>query len=294
MIKVSRFVSILISVLFLWAIIGLCVLFRYKIAYDFSNIQIEPKNISGISIMTYNVKCNENYDFGKTGWYYRAKYVAQNIEENQATIICLQEVKTEQYEFFKNCLKGYSSVVLFRDNSWLTESTPIFYKNDCFELVSSESFWLSDTPYVQSNTWDGAYTRVCSSVILKEKATQKQFAVFNTHLDHVSQVARSNGLNLIKSKIEAFSLPALVTGDMNTVSSSSEIISFKNNFDDLGDIWGESGGTFSGGAENHNAKIDFIFKSKNQFQLLNYKTISKTFNGVYASDHFPIYAELEL
>ena len=186
--KISKLVIILTSAILTLLIICSCVVFRYKIIYDFSNIKIKSDSLSGISVMTYNIKCNDRLDFSKSGWYYRAKYVAQNIQENLATIICFQEVKIEQYDFLKNCLEEYESVILFRDKTSLTEGTPIFYKSDCFDLVSFDSFWLSDTPTEMSNTWNGAYPRVCTSVVLKEKITNKEFAVFNTHLDHLSRI----------------------------------------------------------------------------------------------------------
>ncbi|HBO48535.1 MAG TPA: hypothetical protein DD614_01665 [Clostridiales bacterium] len=294
--KISKLVIILTSAILTLLIICSCVVFRYKIIYDFSNIKIKSDSLSGISVMTYNIKCNDRLDFSKSGWYYRAKYVAQNIQENLATIICFQEVKIEQYDFLKNCLEEYESVILFRDKTSLTEGTPIFYKSDCFDLVSFDSFWLSDTPTEMSNTWNGAYPRVCTSVVLKEKITNKEFAVFNTHLDHLSQLARINGLSLIKSKIESCKVPAIITGDMNSIPTSQVITTFKSDFDDLNDIWGwgENEGTFKGGGENANARIDYIFKSKNQFELVGYKIINKTFDGVNASDHFPIYAELKI
>ena len=102
--------------------------------------------------------------------------------------------------------------------------------------------------------------------------------------------------NEIKSKIESCKVPAIITGDMNSIPTSQEITTFKSDFDDLNDIWGwgENEGTFKGGGENANARIDYIFKSKNQFELVGYKIINKTFDGVNASDHFPIYAELKI
>lgn len=289
---IPRWASCLLLSLYAIILVGLGVVFRYKIIYDFSNMQLHIADVSGISVMTYNIKSNEKTDLGKTGWYYRAKYVAKNIQGNQASIICLQEVKAEQYEFFKKYLNGYDNVAMFRDNTYLAESNPIFYRKDLFEKVSSTSFWLSDTPEVQSNTWGGNCFRVCSNVVLKEKATGKQFAVFNTHLDHKSATARINGLNLIKSKIEALNLPTIITGDMNSTPYSGAITSFKKAFDDLANICDNDDATFNGYGK-YNIKLDYIFKTKADFKVLDYRIIDKTYKGIFPSDHYPIFAKLE-
>ena len=52
--------------------------------------------------------------------------------------------------------------------------------------------------------------------VLKDNATEKEFVVFNTHLDHVSDEARINGIKVVLDKIAEFgSLPAVIMGDFN-------------------------------------------------------------------------------
>ncbi len=294
--KTKRKILIVVIIcLFVCVLSAFGVVFRYKIAHDFSLRHIKLNDVKDIGVTTYNVKYNDRFDFGKTGWYYRSKYIAQIIEDNQTSIICLQEIRPEQYRFFKKFLKGYESVALFRDDTNTAECTPIFFRSDCFELISSYSFWLSDTPDVLSNTWNGNCTRICTSVTLKEKSTSKLFAVFNTHLDHGSKTVREKSVELIKSKIKECNLPCIVTGDMNATPYSSEILSFKEDLDDLADVCGDDSSTFNGGIiGGYEVKYDYIFTSKEFFEVSEYKVIKKTYEDMQVSDHYPVYAKLTL
>ena len=54
-------------------------------------------------------------------------------------------------------------------------------------------------------------------------------------------------------------------------------------------------GTFNHFKRNHpNKKIDYIFTTKYDIRVLNYKVIDTVKNGIYASDHFPIMATVEI
>ncbi len=40
--------------------------------------------------------------------------------------------------------------------------------------------------------------------------------------------------------------------------------------------------------------IDFIFIAKDRVKAIKYRVLSKLVNGEYASDHFAVYADLEM
>jgi endonuclease/exonuclease/phosphatase family metal-dependent hydrolase len=50
--------------------------------------------------------------------------------------------------------------------------------------MDSGMFWLSETSDVVSKGWDAAYNRICTYVRLLDKKANKQFGVFNTHLEN--------------------------------------------------------------------------------------------------------------
>ena len=81
------------------------------------------------------------------------------------------------------------------------EFNPVFYRKDKYDLVDSGTFWLSETPELPSLGWNGGCNRLCTWVILREKATGFTYAHVNTHLDNASEEARVNGAKLVREKI---------------------------------------------------------------------------------------------
>ena len=50
---------------------------------------------------------------------------------------------------------------------------------------------------------------------------RRAFAVYNTHLDHISDTARINGINVVLEKIrESGDIPSVLMGDMNAEEDS--------------------------------------------------------------------------
>ena len=58
--------------------------------------------------------------------------------------------------------------------------------------------------------------------------------VFNTHLDHVSDEARINGIAVVLDKIQQFGgYPSMIMGDFNATEDSETYKSATENFDDV-------------------------------------------------------------
>lgn len=251
--------------------------------------------ITDTSVMSFNIRCITEADTGINDWSYRASEVVGIVNDNQPTIICMQECKRPQYRYLKKCLSGYKSVAVYRDNSYKKECLPIFYREDLYQLENTETFWLSDTPDVMSNTW-GGYNRICTFVVLKEKLTNKRLLVANTHLDHKVQEAQLKGINLIYKKLSQYNLPSLIMGDFNCKPNADAIIKARKYYTDAsaGSADANKGTVNYFKSKYPNKKIDYIFTTKYNVRVLNYKVIDTVKNGIYASDHFPIMANVEI
>lgn len=251
-----------------------------------------------IRVMSCNLRCITPLDPGKKSWFYRADLIVNNIEKENPGIIGFQEATKLQYKYMCDTLTGYDSVIEFRDKSIISEGCPIFYRTDLYELIDKGSFWLSETPDVMSKDWDAACYRICSYVILKEKASGKEFVVFNTHLDHVSDEARINGIAVVLDKIEQFgSLPAMIMGDFNAAEGSQTYESATESFLDAKyqtENTMESC-TYEGyGASLGGKAIDHLMISKTGLEVKSYKVVTDTYDGVYPSDHFQLSVVLTL
>ena len=252
-----------------------------------------------ITVMSCNVRCATPMDLGKKSWFYRAGLIVDNIRSAAPDVIGFQEVTSIQYSYLCDMLPGYDSVIEYRDNMPVfSEGCPVFYRDDLYDLVDKGSFWLSETPEQMSKDWDAACYRICSYTILSEKKTGKQFVVFNTHLDHVSDLARVNGIQVVLDKITEFGgLPAVLMGDMNAEETSETYRMATENFLDVKYQLSDpvQSCTYQDwGAKLDNPCIDYILISKSGFSVLDYNVSRNTYEGVYPSDHFPICARLQL
>ena len=253
-----------------------------------------------IRVMSANLRCFNPQDIGKKSWFYRADLILKNIENEAPTVIGFQEATKWQYNYFCKALPGYDSVITYRDDSPFSEGCPIFYSTALYDLMDKGSFWLSETPDVMSKDWDSKCYRICSYVILEEKSSGQQFVVFNTHLDHVSDVARINGIGVVLDKIQQFGgLPSMIMGDFNAEEDSETYRSATENFLDAKyqakEAVGLHGATYQNWGESLDRNpIDYFMISKTGFAVEQYKVVDTTYAGVYPSDHFPILVDLIL
>ena len=298
-------VKIFIIVLVLILVAAAITAFLLLIYYPHYKSEKKPAQFTDINevdepirVMSANLRCINPQDTGKKSWFYRADLIIKNIENNKPSIIGFQEATKWQYAYLKDCLTDFDSVITYRDESTFSEGCPIFYRTDMYDLVDKGSFWLSETPEVMSKDWNSKCYRICSYVILKEKSTEKEFVVFNTHLDHVSDEARINGIGVVLDKISQFgSLPSMIMGDFNAEEGS---VTYENVTKDFLDARYQVDNAVDSctyqnfGKELDRNRIDYFMISKTGINVKSYKVVTDTFDGVYPSDHFPLLAEFTL
>jgi endonuclease/exonuclease/phosphatase family metal-dependent hydrolase len=254
-----------------------------------------------IKVMTYNVRLDVASD-GENDWTHRKDFFASQIQFYEPDIFGVQEAKPNQVIDMSTAFSQYSFLGIGREGEGKGESSNIFYKKDRFRVLVSNTFWLSETPDKISKGWDAAFNRVCTYALFKDLKTKKTFWVFNTHLDHVGELARTNGIMLILSKIAALNTknyPVLFMGDFNSQPTDDRIKALKKEMNDTRDIsetkpFGPSG-TFNGFKHNEPVTllIDYIFLSKNnKFKIKKFAVLSDSKDLKYPSDHLPVYVEI--
>lgn len=260
---------------------------------------IELQPVAGrITMVSCNVRCWSPTDLGKKSWFYRADLLLSDIAEQAPGIIGFQEATAMHYAYLVDVLVGYDSVIDYRDNSPLSEGCPIFYNTALYTLKDKGSFWLSETPEVMSKDWGAAHYRICSYVILTEKATNRDFVVFNTHLDHVSDKARIKGIAVVLEKIAKFGgLPAVIMGDFNALEGSETYLSATEHFLDAqyaAPKTTQSHTYQNWGNPEKFKRLDYFMISKTGFAVERYDVVQPIHDGVYVSDHCPIVLQLVL
>ena len=178
------------------------------------------KNTQDIKVGSYNIRLQTGDNGTPNAWDLRKADMVELIRSLDLDAFGLQEVCPGQADYLTNNLPQYVMVGVHRDDGKRKgEASPVFYRKDRFEALKSGTFWLSETPDVPgSKSWNTACTRVCSWMWLKDKKTEKTFCFANTHTDHVSALAREEGMLLIIRKMREFApkgTPVVFTGDHN-------------------------------------------------------------------------------
>lgn len=272
------------------------------ILFFIASLNFFCSNAQNLKIMTYNIRLDVAVD-GENDWSHRKDFFTSQIQFYEPDIFGVQEAKPNQVIDIATALSQYSYVGIGRDGIGQGESSNIFYKEDRFKVLESNTFWLSETPDKISKGWDAAFNRVCTYSLFKDLKTKKTFWVFNTHLDHVGELARTNGILLILSKIAKLNTKkyaVIFMGDFNSRPTDDRIIALKKKMDDTKEISEEKpfgpSGTFNGFKHNEPVTelIDYIFISKDgKFGVQKYAVLSDSKDLKYPSDHLPVYVEID-
>ena len=140
----------------------------------------------------------------------------------------------------------------------------------------------------------------------RDKKSKKIFYAFNTHFDHIGKIARKESATLVLQKVKeiAGNTPAIITGDFNATPNDEpiKVITDPSNSLRLTDSkevsiskhYGPTG-TFNsfGPKERDDQPIDYIF-IRHKWKVLKHATISQSWDGRFASDHFAVLATVLL
>lgn len=260
-----------------------------------------------LNVMTFNIRYNNPGD-SLDAWPYRKDKVASQILFHEAHIVGIQEALHGQMEDLQQRLPRYRYAGVGRDDGKQKgEYSAIFYDTTRLKALQIQTFWLSETPTVAgSKSWDAAITRIVTWVKFRDRKTKKTFFAFNTHFDHIGQEARRESAKLLLQKIKeiAGAAPAVITGDFNAQPDDEPIRVIVNPSNPLRLTDSKEmsatphygpGGTFNGfkNKERGDQPIDYIFL-KGNWKVLKHATISETWEGRFASDHFAVFARLRL
>ena len=249
-----------------------------------------------VSVMSYNIRYATESD-GENAWSQRKGYLAAQVAFYEPDILGVQEALLEQLEFLDEELQQYTWFGEGRDGGKKGEFSALFYNTEKFEVLDTNTFWLSETPETISKGWDAALNRICTYGLFREKETGKQFYVFNTHFDHLGELARQRSAELIVDKIKTINsenLPVVLMGDLNLEPDSpalAPIFGFLNDSKAAASqvVFGPEG-TFNGfkWEEPVSKRIDYVFTSPKGIEVLKYAVLSESRDKKYPSDHFPV------
>lgn len=251
-----------------------------------------------LKVMTYNLRLDIASD-KENAWPHRKEFLSSQILFLEPDILGVQEARPNQVEDLKASLKNYEFIGKGRDGGQEGEHAGIYYNTTKLSVEQEHTFWLSKTPDVVSKGWDSAYPRVCTYGLFTSKGSKQKIWVFNTHLDHVGEVAQKEGMQLILDKIKDVNTqnyPVIIMGDFNVEPNSEVVKILKTQLSDSREkaevVFGPEG-TFN--AFKYEVpvtrRIDYIMVSEG-IKVEKYATLSSAIDLRFPSDHFPVFVKL--
>lgn len=262
---------------------------------------------SVVKVMTYNIRREGKEQKEERMWKNRWPHVEALMKRFTPGVMGVQEATEHQIDDIKKSLPEYESFGEGRGSSWwglaTDEHTPVFYNVDLFELIDSNTFSINKqtgwtrwwTPAQVGTT--GWLPRVCTWGKFRARSTGLTFYVYNTHLDHWYESARTSQLEVIKKHIDEHTngLPVILMGDFNQ-DFDDEIKKVLNNFTDARSIARNEIGpreTRTGWDDDELKTIDHILINDTQkISVAQFVVLRQ--NKPYPSDHRPVMAKIEI
>ena len=252
------------------------------------------------TIMSYNIRYDNKWD-KENSWDTRKESIVRIFEKYSPSFIGTQEGLAHQIDYMDSALTGYDYIGVGReDGEKKGEFCAIYYISDTYNVIESSTFWLSDNPENVSIGWDAALERICTYGLFEHKQSKNRIWVFNTHFDHMGEIARRKSSELILQKINdlnSFSGPIILMGDFNSLPNSKPVYTILKEFKDAFNIalnkpQGPKG-TYNGFNEDQpiEKRIDYVYLKN--IDALNHEHIDDRLeNNNHISDHLPVMVDI--
>ncbi|KAJ7175183.1 Endonuclease/exonuclease/phosphatase [Mycena crocata] len=159
---------------------------------------------------------------GEQPWSLRRMRVAEHLLGEGIVLAGFQEALVRQVHDLAELFgEDWGWVGVGRDDGKQAgEYSPVFYKKSELVLLSYDSFWTSNTPFIPSRFPGAGSHRVCTTVRLQRRAGGQKFTVLNTHMDDRSEAQRQHAASMLlaRARYEAAVTgePVFVLGDFNS------------------------------------------------------------------------------
>lgn len=267
-------------------------------------------------IMTCNIRVTLPQDTATgNGWNTRRDVCFQVMKAHRADIYCLQEVIYTQY---KDLCRAFPDYFVFGYEGPEMDALPdttyhgiaknvILFDRRRYRLIATGTYWLSEHPLQGGElSWGTARARHVNWLRLEDKATGRQFRVCSLHLDHVSQQAREQQINVFLEEAAQYSekIPQIVCGDFNA-RPDNPIIARRMKDAGWTDVHHILHGYYEAysahrflGRDYHPkktpAQIDYIFTHGQALKATGAVFLKDDVAGKYPSDHFFLMATLRM
>jgi len=253
-------------------------------------------------VLSQNI-CFSDYP-GENSIANRTERFRQLVQTYQPDIISTQESNPGLCNIYQSLLgQTYTMIAEYPNESGLPTygtSNTILYRTDRYELLETDTHWLSDTPGQKSQLEGSGGFRSCTWALLKDKLTGQAFIVCNTHLDWGNAEIQQRQFQILwELCADYFSkYPVIITGDFNAEPSSVLYAQITEKLSDSYVTALEKTATvehtYHGFYQENEipCRIDYCFFSE-QLTADSYRILTDQYGG-YVSDHYGILTEFRL
>ncbi len=260
-----------------------------------------------LTLMTINLRYGTAND-DEHVWENRRPIMMEMLRKYSPDIFGVQEGLRFQLDEIIEALPGYACFGEGREGLDKSEHVAIFYNVHRVYCLEGHTFWLSETPEVPGSiSWESSLSRLASWGRFQVKSTGVPFYFYNTHFDHRSEQARRESAQLVWSRVQDKKDITFLTGDFNCAEQSfawqyltgkTDVDGGTGNFLDVWHVAEEQKNPVSTvhgyrGPQEANHRIDWILM-RPALRVMKAETVIYQKNDLYASDHFAVYAEVEM
>jgi len=254
-----------------------------------------------VRLLTFNIRYGTAND-GEHRWPNRRAAVITTIADHAPHLLGVQEALRFQLDEIAAALPRYRELGVGRDDGKLAgEYAAILVDTARFTVLSTGTFWLSDTPETPGSMhWGNRITRITTWGRLVDRATGDTVRVYNAHWDHESQPSRERSARLMLARIlgdGARSDAVLVLGDFNSDESNPAFralvsdpgAGLRDTFRDRHPV-ATTVGTFNSFRGDSTAgKIDAVLVGRG-WRVIDAGIDRRKHGALWASDHFAVWA----
>ncbi|GBC59757.1 hypothetical protein DENIS_0698 [Desulfonema ishimotonii] len=249
-----------------------------------------------LSVLTLNLRFGLAKDEGPRSWSRRKAIFPALFEKHPADFMGFQEANDFQADDLRQLLPDYDVIGQRRPAPVFWQNNLIFYRKS-WKCTHADHFFLSPTPDIPSRFRDSRWPRQCTLGVFQQE--KRKLICINTHFDFDAGVQCRSAAIIMKrlSRLPA-EIPAILTGDFNAPPSAPchaiftgkapedecEISCFRDAFKAP---FPATHHGFTG--ERVGDHIDWILFRGNM-TLKTSGVFQSAIDGIWPSDHFPLYA----
>lgn len=258
-----------------------------------------------LRVGSYNLRMASLDSDADNKWSVRKSRLQQSIIDNDFDIFGIQEVNLETQAWIRETFGTEYELWVFSPYSSNVDGSgdraqAILYRKNKFSVSDKHWFWASATPDVGSlndTGSNGDYRRGGHCAIFTHKLSGMKFFFMNTHgcLNREPGDTYAHVYIDKEKQYNTANLPSFFVGDMNARPEAGATTTYKTHWKDCYLTAKKKSGsenTYNGfNSPNGKNRIDYIYYRGNVV-VNEFCTNNKLYGGLYASDHFPLWADV--